>query len=217
MNATAYTKSVYINNKDKIMSKKPNKKIQNAVSKAIRSDDTPEELKDQKWEDLTELYKTISVGFIEMGQFLSNSLAIEGIIEYVEDQKRLDTLVKCVTDDITRMSVELRELYGRHENRTGYIKNEDELFEAISLFQEYQDLQSRIMSIVTPVHVEAIAMLHEAGRKMGIIDKKDKLDTAEEMENEIIDHIEQESEKLGLSNQEEDTNEKDTDTGDSDE
>lgn len=167
---------------------KDNKLVRNAVKKAIKDKNIENTIKDQKWEDLDEMYLGLSKGLVEMGQYLHACLDITGVTEYVSDKVRLDTLVKCVTSDIVKFSKDLAEIKKQHLNNKGPIKDENELFKCITIFQQYQDFETKLFSVVTPVHMEALVMLNEANELM----KKD-IKGNKDKENNTSEDIEESS------------------------
>ena len=142
------------------------------------NDPVDELIKDQTWEDLDEVAEPIANGIISYATTINSLIDVEGLYPYIEDPEGLKVLIDGMRRDLEDLSKQFADIKRQHDGKSGPIKDEDELFECISIFGQYEELSRVLTGVLTPTHIEITMAFKEA------IDKKN---AAEAKENEQKD------------------------------
>jgi sulfur transfer complex TusBCD TusB component (DsrH family) len=115
----------------------------------------PPEIK-QSWEDLDRIYEKCGEAIIAIGNSVNAALAYPGILDNIDNVPELKILVITLKTDLESFTSELLSIKSRHINRTGFIEDENELADSISIFEDYIAFSSKFQTITTPTLINII-------------------------------------------------------------
>lgn len=130
------------------------------LAKAIQSELKQPELfpqdTKQSWEDLDRIYEKCGEAIIAIGNSVNTALAYPGILEHVNNVPELKLSVITLKNDLENFTSELLSIKDRHAGKHGYIEDENELADSISIFEDYVSFSSKFQTITTPTLINII-------------------------------------------------------------
>lgn len=153
--------------KEKTPNINPPKKINLAT--AIR-DAVDAKKNQQSWDDLNEISESTGEYILVQAMAVNDILSgREARIRELDTLNELAILTTGISRDIDIITSEFELIRAKHETRKGPIKGSNELFEAISIHEEYIALNSKIASIILPT-------FHEITQKVQYLFKEENKD-----------------------------------------
>jgi sulfur transfer complex TusBCD TusB component (DsrH family) len=127
-----------------------------AIQTELKQDDLfPQDTK-QSWEDLDRIYEKCGEAIIAIGNSVNTALAYPGILEHVNNVPELKLSVITLKNDLENFTGELLAIKARHANKFGYIEDENDLADSISIFEDYVSFSSKFQTITTPTLINII-------------------------------------------------------------
>lgn len=130
----------------------------------------------QSWSDLDNMYQSVAEGICEIGYAVNEHIALAAGLD-IENPQELAVIVKGIQQDIEIFTEDLIKIRKRHEGKTGFITDEDELALCFSIFNDYQALYDRFSAItlnplltITETITDAVSKLQKATVKGEVIE-----------------------------------------------
>lgn len=127
-----------------------------AIQSTLKQEDLfPQDTK-QSWEDLDRIYEKCGEAIIAIGNSVNTALAYPGILENINNVPELKLAVITLKNDLEAFTNELLTIKARHNGKFGYINNENDLADSISIFEDYVSFSSKFQTITTPTLINII-------------------------------------------------------------
>lgn len=125
-------------------------------------------LNGQNWADLEDLYNSIRTSMRSIIVNVMEMITIPDMINYVKDPDTFNMAINTFKNDATSLINELTKIHEMHANKTGIVKNDDELSECIHIFGNYSIFNEKINGILLPTILSITDMAIEARDKMNL-------------------------------------------------
>jgi hypothetical protein len=123
--------------------------------------------KDQNWEYLEEFFKLLCEKVISLSKFINDYLGKNIVQKYLdeEEKKKLHFLIRGFESDVVRISQAIAEVHGKHNGRTGPVKDADENIELIRLYEQYLRINEVSMRVLLVCFTDIVSMFSIAEQR----------------------------------------------------
>lgn len=118
----------------------------------------------QKWDGLYELYNVLATSIIEISEAVNESINTIRSLG-AEGNPELLITINGFINDINTFTDELIKIKSRHEGKTGFVADGDELVSCLSIFNDYTIFGERFKAIVFPAYLTITEQLLEVSVK----------------------------------------------------
>lgn len=140
--------------------------VSKAVAASIKQNDADHELTkiitEQMWEELDPIYVALVDGVVQLLHKVLELVKQDCVLNAPEESR---AIIAKLTDafkyDCHLISNELKSIHDKHVNRSGSIKNENELFEMIDIHQEYLKTKDVFITTITPCYIDIVQLIEE--------------------------------------------------------
>lgn len=146
------------------------------------------------WNDLEEIYQAITNGLVTVLQEIENLINNKEALHYIQDKKTLNIYIETLNKDALTISDKLNVIHEQHKNKENGPKDEYELQAGLSLFEQYNEINTYfhtnitgIVSSVTELFIDASVIMNNK-----INDEENNIEEA------VFEEIKEDLEKITL-------------------
>ena len=139
---------------------------------------------EQNWESLVSIYTAVAQSIVAIGTEVNNAIRTINALGVV-DNAELTISVNGLRKDIEQYATDLITIRSRHENRSGRIKDGNELALLISIFEDYTGMQERIQANAFPVLLTVTEHMSAA-----VVNKKQQDEQTAILDPQVVTDVE---------------------------
>lgn len=127
------------------------KKSQSRLDRDAAAKKYEEDKKNNKaWDELKNIHSQILGVIINISTELTNMFSIPEINKFLSNSAESSNLIRCISDDSKQISKRLAELFITHKDKSGGWNTDQEFFDTIAIFEQYNSINSEINGLIIP-------------------------------------------------------------------
>lgn len=121
-----------------------------AIHKALGVPEKHFEAPEQKWEDIENIFQASANAIVTTGRDINSALALPGVALNIENKEELTIAINGLTRDLETFAGELADIHAKHAGRTGPIREQHDIINSLSIFDEYVAFNTKFQSVILP-------------------------------------------------------------------